>query len=172
MFCSACGAPNDPGARFCARCGAQMPQVDSMYVVPAVAANRVEHHLKTLGILWIVFGGYTLLIWLLALPFLAGILGGFCPMGHALHGMHGFPFGHAFFAAWVPLITAILVVRSALSLLVGFALLTRQRWGRILAIVVGIVTLLKIPFGTALGIYTLWVLAPAQSGVEYDQMAA
>jgi hypothetical protein len=32
--------------------------------------------------------------------------------------------------------------------------------------------LLKIPFGTALGIYTLWVLAPVQSGQEYDMVAA
>jgi hypothetical protein len=31
--------------------------------------------------------------------------------------------------------------------------------------------LLKFPFGTALGIYTLWVLAPSTSGMEYDAIA-
>jgi hypothetical protein len=31
--------------------------------------------------------------------------------------------------------------------------------------------LVKIPFGTALGIYTLWVLAPMASGMEYDAIA-
>lgn len=40
-----------------------------------------------------------------------------------------------------------------------------------LAIMLGILTLIKIPFGTALGIYTLWVLAPQASGVEWDKMA-
>jgi hypothetical protein len=31
--------------------------------------------------------------------------------------------------------------------------------------------LLRIPFGTALGIYTLWVLLPETSGKEYDRLA-
>jgi hypothetical protein len=34
----------------------------------------------------------------------------------------------------------------------------------------GILALLKFPFGTALGIYTLWVLAPQASAVEWDEM--
>jgi len=31
--------------------------------------------------------------------------------------------------------------------------------------------LLNIPLGTALGIYTLWVLLPLESGQEYEQLA-
>jgi hypothetical protein len=50
-------------------------------------------------------------------------------------------------------------------------LLTRRPWGRTLALVVGILTLLKPLLGTALGIYTLWVLAPTVSGAEYDAIA-
>jgi len=61
---------------------------------------------------------------------------------------------------------------TALALLTGFALLTRQPWGRTLAIVAGILTLIRLPVGTALGIYTLWVLAPAASGAEYEEIAA
>ena len=34
--------------------------------------------------------------------------------------------------------------------------------------VLGILVLVRIPIGTALGIYTLWVLAPAPSADEYD----
>jgi hypothetical protein len=41
----------------------------------------------------------------------------------------------------------------------------------VLAIVVAVLSLIKIPFGTALGIYTLWVLAPALSGAEWDAIA-
>jgi hypothetical protein len=41
----------------------------------------------------------------------------------------------------------------------------------VLGIVVAILSLLKFPIGTALGIYTLWVLAPAESGAEYDAIA-
>jgi len=31
--------------------------------------------------------------------------------------------------------------------------------------------LFNVPFGTALGIYTLWVLLPAESDVEYEKEA-
>jgi hypothetical protein len=39
----------------------------------------------------------------------------------------------------------------------------------LLAIVVGVISLFfNIPFGTALGIYTLWVLLPTHSEAEYE----
>jgi hypothetical protein len=34
-----------------------------------------------------------------------------------------------------------------------------------------VINILSIPFGTALGIYTLWVLMPDQSEAEYRAMA-
>ena len=44
------------------------------------------------------------------------------------------------------------------GIIAGCGLYWKKNWGRILAFVVGIVILLEFPFGTALGIYTLWVL--------------
>jgi hypothetical protein len=55
--------------------------------------------------------------------------------------------------------------------LLAWGLFERQPWARILGIVVGFLALLRFPFGTALGIYTLWVLLPENSGREYDAMA-
>lgn len=40
----------------------------------------------------------------------------------------------------------------------GIGLLKRKSWSRILLLIVGIFNLLAIPIGTALGIYTIWVL--------------
>jgi hypothetical protein len=37
-----------------------------------------------------------------------------------------------------------------------------------LTLVLAFLALFNIPFGTALGIYTLWVLLPAGSDVEYQ----
>jgi len=37
--------------------------------------------------------------------------------------------------------------------------------------VVGFISLFNIPLGTALGIYTLWVLLPTQSDDEYQALA-
>ncbi len=44
------------------------------------------------------------------------------------------------------------------GILAGYGLLKGQRWGQILAIVVGFLELFNFPLGTALGIYTLFVL--------------
>jgi hypothetical protein len=47
-----------------------------------------------------------------------------------------------------------------------------QPWARIAAIVLGVLALFHPPFGTALGIYTLWVLLSGDAGTEYDRMAS
>jgi hypothetical protein len=70
-----------------------------------------------------------------------------------------------------PLIVVATVFAAALALLSGYSLLTRRPWGRVLAIIAAILALIKFPLGTALGIYTLWVLAPGASGLEYDAIA-
>jgi tetrahydromethanopterin S-methyltransferase subunit D len=44
------------------------------------------------------------------------------------------------------------------GLLAGYGLLTRKPSARVLAIVVGILSLVNFPVGTAIGIYTVWVL--------------
>jgi hypothetical protein len=69
------------------------------------------------------------------------------------------------------LIVVLTSIGALLSLVTGISLLMRKSWGRVLAIVVAILSLIKIPFGTALGIYTLWVLMPSASAIEYDAIA-
>ncbi len=71
----------------------------------------------------------------------------------------------------VAYVAAYTVVTAGLALFVGYSLLTRRPWGRTFAIIVAVLTLLKPLFGTALGIFTLWVLAPSTSGLEYDAIA-
>jgi len=55
-------------------------------------------------------------------------------------------------------------------LALAWGLFERQPWARIFGLVLGILALLRIPFGTALGVYTLWVLAPESSSQEYEQL--
>jgi Ni,Fe-hydrogenase I cytochrome b subunit len=49
-------------------------------------------------------------------------------------------------------------VISLPGLIGGIALFKRKPWGRILTLIVGCINLLNVPLGTALGIYTIWVL--------------
>ncbi len=51
-----------------------------------------------------------------------------------------------------------LIVLSVPGLIAGIALLTRKRWARILGLIIGAFDLIDIPFGTALGVYSFWVL--------------
>jgi hypothetical protein len=62
------------------------------------------------------------------------------------------------------------IVKAVGGFLAGWGLLNRQPWARMLAIILGVISLFfHIPFGTALGVYTLWVLLPAHSEEEYER---
>lgn len=73
-----------------------------------------------------------------------------------------------------PLLTSIgsiTLLKAAAGFFAGWGLLQRESWARILALVVGFLALLNVPLGTALGIYTLWVLLPGQSDQEYRELS-
>jgi hypothetical protein len=178
MVCQACGASVTGEVHFCPKCGAQMVAAQPTYAAyPPPAAMpmyvpRVQRHVQTLGILWCVFGAYRVV---------SGLLGMFFLRAVSMHGFGGdsWPFGgsfdHGFGSSWMsallPVVAVVTVAAALLAFLVGYSLLTRRPWGRVLAIIIAILALIKIPFGTALGIYTLWVLAPGASGLEYDAIA-
>jgi hypothetical protein len=106
-----------------------------------------EKHITILGILHIARGALVLFIGLMGFAFLTGI--GVLSGDASAMGILGF------------IGTFAVMFMGALALpeiFAGAGLLQRREWGRILAIVVGIFSLIDIPFGTALGVYTLWVL--------------
>ena len=52
------------------------------------------------------------------------------------------------------------------GLAAGYGLLKHYAWGRILAIVIGIVSLMNFPLGTLISLYTFWVLFQ-ESATDY-----
>jgi hypothetical protein len=71
-----------------------------------------------------------------------------------------------------PLLTCVagfVLIKAALGFAAGWGLLQREPWARMLTIVLSFLSLFDIPLGTALGIYGLWVLLPAQSEREYEE---
>ena len=44
------------------------------------------------------------------------------------------------------------------GVIAGYGLLKRKSWARVLAIVIGILNLVNFPIGTAIGVYTIFVL--------------
>lgn len=63
-------------------------------------------------------------------------------------------------------IGGLMLVLSLPGLLAGYGLLKRKQWGRIVALIIGILNLMNFPFGTAIGAYSLWVLLP-QEATDY-----
>jgi hypothetical protein len=51
-----------------------------------------------------------------------------------------------------------LAVLALPGIIGGWALFSGRSWGRPLVLVLGVLHLINIPFGTALGIYTIWAL--------------
>ena len=152
MFCNRCGTQTQSDLMICPNCARQIGDP-----VSAIAQSRLERHLHTLGILWMVIGGLFLIPAVLLMVF--GRSARFI-----LHGQEPF----------APLFPLILYVAGSTMLLlaaggvcVGLGLMQRQSWARTAAIILGILALFHPPFGTALGIYTLWVLLADEHGDTY-----
>jgi hypothetical protein len=156
VFCNRCGTPLQPGFSVCPRCAKQIGDPTR-----SVAQDRLEGHLRLLGILWIVLGSF------FVVP--AAFLLLFGSRAHfVLHD-------HQFLPQLIPLLLYLgggaLLILGAGGICVGLGLMQRQIWARTAAIILGILGLFHPPFGTALGIYTLWVLLADEHGDEYLYLA-
>ena len=154
MFCDQCGTSLAPAARFCPSCGKSFVPA----APPQVPMRRVAGHVRTLGILWIVYSAFHLVPGL--------IVGSFSRWFPYFDADVRFPI-HGLFR----IIGGVLMIKGVVGVIAGIGLLDRRSWARILTIVLGFLSLIDIPFGTAIGIYTLWVLMPGTSETEYRQIA-
>ncbi|MCP5101675.1 MAG: hypothetical protein GY943_39540 [Chloroflexi bacterium] len=55
-------------------------------------------------------------------------------------------------------VSSFIVALTVPGLLAGWGLLKRKSWARLLSLIIGVLNLMNFPFGTALGVYTIWVL--------------
>jgi hypothetical protein len=66
-------------------------------------------------------------------------------------------------------LAGLLLVKAIVGFAAGWGLLQREPWARIVAVFLAFLAMFfDVPFGAALGIYTLWVLLPAKSEEEYE----
>jgi zinc-ribbon domain len=156
MFCDRCGAPIQPSQEFCSSCGKHIAA--SLAVMPQ-RRGRVQEHLNLLGILWLAFSAFNAIGGVLILS------------ANALffYRANMPPFFH-------PLFTGIgwfVLLKAGVGLAAGFGLMQHEVWARTLALILGFIVLFtNIPFGTALGVYTMWILLPGESKQEYEALAS
>ncbi|MFC2166347.1 hypothetical protein ACFLQZ_00100 [Acidobacteriota bacterium] len=113
----------------------------------------MERHISLIGILWIVMGGLSLLFGFLGFLLLFGI--SFIPdMGREA----------PFILRTVGSIAIFFFALFGLpKIIAGIGLLKKKEWGRILTLIVSFISLLNIPLGTALGIYSIIILLKEES---------
>lgn len=120
----------------------------------------MEQHIKILGILNIVWGSLGVLGGLTILLIFGGVFG--------LVGTLSVHQPDAFAALPIigiigSVVAIILLILSVPSIIGGIGLLRYKPWAKILTIILSVLHLFNIPFGTALGIYGLWVLCSEKS---------
>jgi hypothetical protein len=120
---------------------------------------------KALAVVWYVYAGVSLLLGIAGLAFVKSFFsGGFGPWVHGPQPPEWLlPMILHF--AWI-----FVAIRVGLDALVGYGLMERTQWGRIVAIIAAFLSLLKFPFGTALGIWTLVMLLGYRNSTLYEQM--
>ena len=159
MFCDKCGSAIQTDQRFCGKCGREFAGATS---AGFPRPSRVREHLRLLGILWLAFSAFNA-VGAVILYVLANTL--FRHMAE-MGGPEG---ATPWLRPFIGVIALIVAAKAALGFATGWGLLQREPWARMLTIVLALLALFHVPFGTALGVYTLWVLLPAESDAEYHE---
>jgi len=128
------------------------------------SANRVQEHVRLVGILWLALSAFNALAGLVLLIIATQLI-------PHLAAENGPDFPANFLTTLLGVIGVAVLVKAAAGFAAGYGLLQRESWARLLTLVLSFLALFNFPLGTALGIYSLWVLFPANSEREYQEAA-
>ncbi len=114
----------------------------------------MDTHVKVLGVLYIALSALGVLVAL----FLGLTLGGSAAIVGAAADPHDAAIAIPIIGMAGGALVIFLLAVSLPGLITGFGLLGYKPWARILGLVLSVLNLIHIPFGTIVGIYGLWVL--------------
>ena len=119
---------------------------------------KLESHKRTLGIIYIFSGTFTIL--------------GALAINMILSLIFSFAFNEAnpeekqildFITSLLSILPTILIVVVAIpTLIAAYGLLSKQSWGVIFSLIVGCLKLFSFPIGTAIGVYAIWIFSEDQ----------
>lgn len=61
----------------------------------------------------------------------------------------------------------VFIVISVPGILAGMGLYKRKEWARILTLILSVIEIFSFPFGTAIGIYSIWALIQPETIAEF-----
>jgi hypothetical protein len=171
MYCSGCGQALMPGQGVCPQCG--RPAAPAVPPVPGLEFQLQNYagKVKALSVVWFIYAAFSVIAGFAGLAFANAFFA-----GHFGPWMHG-PWGGGnpmppmwFMPAILRLAWIFILLRGGLALAAAWGLLEHAPWARIVAIIAAFLNLLKFPFGTAIGIWTLVVLMGYRNSTLYDQL--
>ena len=128
----------------------------------------MQTHVKVLGVVYLAVGACMLLAAMflfLTMGGVAGIVGATAEPQDAAIAIPILGFVGTALAAF-------LILFSVPSLLTGYGLLNYKPWARVLGIVLSAISLIKIPIGTIIGAYGLWVLLNKETERLFNNIPA
>jgi predicted nucleic acid-binding Zn ribbon protein len=163
MFCIQCANPVEEHARFCSKCGHEL--------TPARSVQARQHdmtmHVNVLA--WIYIG----------CGILTGIVGFVMLFASRVITQFPIPWPPEMPPAIVPLIGSIVVFAGVVTIAIsggiaaaGIGLMQYRNWGRILAAIMAAFLVLHFPVGTAIAVYTFWVLFSEEGRNHYKTRSA
>ena len=119
-----------------------------------------EHH-RLLGIATIVYHSFNLLVLFVIIPIFAGV---------SVFSLSDAPEVSGVLLVVLSIIIFIILALALPGIIGGVGLIKGKSWGRAVTIIANVIALLSFPIGTALAVYTYWVLFMKQD--ESDQTMA
>src|SRR2546428_13263578 len=123
----------------------------------------MSSHVHLLSVLFIVWGLLTALI---GVSTLALAIGAFSLISSASVGGH--PMAAGVTAGAFVVLAAMALIWGTAHVVVGVPLGRRRPWSRHLALMLGGVDLVLLPYGTALGCYALWALLSGEGKALFE----
>jgi hypothetical protein len=159
----------DDTAQFCPACGraTSANAGGAGAAAAAVALQNLAVHVRIMGILWVIFGVFEIVMafWTVAMsriyfPLFQKIVAGDANSPFSVDALHEIFVWSGIFA----------LVAGGLGLFAGWMLLRRERFGRAVALIASFISLIQIPIGTGLAIYTLVELLPSSARERYAKL--
>jgi hypothetical protein len=127
--------------------------------------QSADSHVDLVGVLFMVWGSLTILIGAstLALGMAAASL--ITAAADAGRGQ----FAASLTAATFTVFALIAIIWGAGHVAIGILVRRRRHWSRLAALLLSSVDLLLLPYGTALGVYALWVLLREESKRQFEE---
>lgn len=78
------------------------------------------------------------------------------------------PNGSSILSLIADILAIVFIIISFPGILAGIGLYKRKEWARILTIILSVIELFSFPFGTAIGIFSIWVMIQDETVVAFN----